>query len=51
MALIRACPWCGKVSHPDKATALRSARRPRDRRIPRSVRLWAYRCPAGQGGI
>jgi len=24
MALIRACPWCGKVSHPDKATALRS---------------------------
>lgn len=49
MTLISRCPWCGKASHPTKATALRSARRRRDRRAPRTVRLRAYRCPAGQG--
>lgn len=29
MTLISLCPWCGKVSHPTKATALISARRRR----------------------
>jgi len=49
MTLINLCPWCGKVSHPTKATALISARRHQDHRMPRGVRLRVYRCPAGQG--
>ena len=49
MALISLCPWCGKVSHSTKATALISVRRRQDRRNPRGTRLRVYRCPAGQG--
>lgn len=49
MTLISLCPWCGKVSHPTKVTALVSARRRRDRRTPHRMQLRVYRCPAGQG--
>ena len=38
------CPWCGKMSHATRTTALRVGRR-----LAGRVRLRVYRCPVGQG--